>query len=311
VAEYVVSQASRFTIDFTACKRFVKAHDAPKINLVAAAKIYYGDWNHTQDEYGRLHTPFTQLWKPLRNFIDLDGEWLVNLDIRNSQIVFLVRRLLITRARSHTELTEDEQKFVSLVQSGQIYDVLLDDAAAIQDYLRQKRTVREQKKAWREQFWAHICGTNLRTPEERKQERDRYRRRHPIKNVAVEIGPVNRDNFKELLFAEIFFGKGYTTPLTKLFDNRFPAVWAFIRSEKRGAYQELARNMQRDESHFMFGMVCKRLKQFHPQIAFITIHDSFLTPRSQGDTIRRIMLEEFGRFGMKPTIRCDELTRAS
>ena len=112
-----------------------------------------------------------------------------------------------------------------------------------------------------------------------------------------------RDDFKRLLFAEVFYGRAEAvTPLTRLFQAEFPTVYGFICDQKRGGYEELARNMQRAESHFMIDTVCLRLMQNHAEIPVVTIHDSILTTEEHVPNVKRIMLEEFSRIDLRPSI---------
>jgi len=77
------------------------------------------------DEYGRMHTNFTVLKKHIRkNFLTIDGQQLIELDISNSQPLFLA--VLMKRELSASKLINPEfTRFFNLVKSGLIYEELV------------------------------------------------------------------------------------------------------------------------------------------------------------------------------------------
>jgi hypothetical protein len=78
----------------------------------------------------------------------------------------------------------------------------------------------------------------------------------------------------------------------------------FIQAQKSRAFQELAREMQRRESRFMIRGVCGRLLKDHPEVPLLTIHDSVLTTPRHAEMVHDLMMQEFARLGVAPTIRC-------
>ena len=138
-----------------------------------------------------------------------------------------------------------------------------------------------------------------------------YGRKHDLDNTTrinrkTIRQMVGRSEFKQMFFADVFFGRNQAvTPLTELFRREFPAVSGFIQSEKVGDYRVLAQHMQRAESRFVIDIVCRRLMEFHRDIPIITVHDSILTVREHAATVKRIMVEEFQRMGIKATVRTD------
>ena len=57
----------------------------------------------------------------------------------------------------------------------------------------------------------------------------------------------------------------------------------------------------------MIGQVAVRCMNELPRTFIGTIHDSILTTPDQADSIRSIMLEEFARVGLCPTISIEQL----
>ena len=229
------------------------------------------------------------------------------MDIRNSQPVFLVKLLRTHLLETNQEPTDDQQNYMRICESGQLYDHLLEKAAStIPDYLVKKRRLQEKKRIWKERFLVHLCATVR--PKNSAEYRDAYRRflrQNPVNAIEVQDAPVNRQDFKLALFADVFYGKAeVNTPLTKLFDEEFPNVFKFIRDHKRQhGYESLSREMQRAEADFMIDTVCLRLLKHHSDIPILTVHDSILTTPGHLPTVRRIIEEEFERIGMKPTMK--------
>lgn len=80
------------------------------------------------DEYGRIHTNFTVLKKHIRhNFLTFENEPIVEIDIANSQPLFLA--VLMKRKLSPTKLVnKDVTRYIELVQNGLIYEELMKKA---------------------------------------------------------------------------------------------------------------------------------------------------------------------------------------
>jgi len=95
------------------------------------------------------------------------------------------------------------------------------------------------------------------------------------------------------------------TPLAKILAARFPTFWKWMCDQKRRqpgqqqpeskrrrpAYAAFPLRMQRAESAFMLGKVAMRLMKHHPEIRFLTIHDSILTTAAHIQKVRDIMAE--------------------
>jgi len=88
IVDYLNAWAKRIDIDFDICQREVGILPNPTFHLIPAVSIANRDYKLQRDDYGRVHSPFTQLWTPLRDALRFQTEPLHNIDIRNSQIVF-------------------------------------------------------------------------------------------------------------------------------------------------------------------------------------------------------------------------------
>jgi hypothetical protein len=120
------------------------------------------------------------------------------------------------------------------------------------------------------------------------------------------VPPHRRKAFKRLIFSQVFFGKNTQTGrLRDLFARDFPTVYQVITDLKRKDYRQLAYLLQAHESKIMIDVICRRILEELPGTFVGTIHDSILTTPDKADEVRAIMLREFQRFGLKPTIRTE------
>jgi hypothetical protein len=56
----------------------------------------------------------------------------------------------------------------------------------------------------------------------------------------------------------------------------------------------------------MLDVICRNILAEMPGTFVGTIHDSILTTPDKADEVRTIMVREFRRFGLHPTIRLEE-----
>ena len=75
---------------------------APEVG-VAVDRIRRGDWFFCVDRFGRIHTNLANLKRELRPYLLVDGQRLVNVDIANSQPLFI--GLVLLRAGSRRQET--------------------------------------------------------------------------------------------------------------------------------------------------------------------------------------------------------------
>jgi hypothetical protein len=122
----------------------------------------------------------------------------------------------------------------------------------------------------------------------------------------LNILPRRRDAFKRLFYSQVFFGKVKVTGrVRELFAQNFPTVYQAINDLKRKDYRQLAYLLQAHESKLMIDIICRKILDELPGTFIATIHDSILTTPDKADEVREIMLREFRRFGLKPTIRLE------
>ena len=322
IFDRLVHWAGKLTIDLDGCSFHVADDPNRASHLFTATLIGTDQADYTFDEYGRFHAPHTRLFTPLRQFLLINGQPLITKDIRNSQIVFfakllkesIYKTLLQGKQPNNGEISlcctlsniEEVERFTDLTEKGIIYDHLLAKAKkTIPDYLQRKKDRDEKKMIWQERFKEWLVDQPIsHNADEWKALRKKFHRIVPLKSIQVQGREFTRDDFKRALFADVFYGRPQvTTPLSRLFMEEFPEVYRFVLAEKQHGYEELARKMQRAEAEFMLGTVCKRLFDYHPDVPVVTIHDSISTIPEHVALVERVILGEFTRIGINPTLK--------
>ena len=122
----------------------------------------------------------------------------------------------------------------------------------------------------------------------------------------LNIPARRRDSFKRLFFSQVFFGKIKTIGrVRELFARDFPNVYKAFNDLKRKDYRQLAYLLQAHESKIMIDIICRRILDELPGTFIATIHDSIMTTPEKAGEVKMIMVREFKRFGLNPTIRLE------
>ena len=321
VMDHLVRQNLDLGMDMDKARRIMDGHPEAdrKKAITTARKVGDPKASYKVCDYGRFHAPITRLFSPLREavfFKSRPDARKVGWDLRNSQILHLVKAFKEDRYEARAGsgcrepfFNEREEEFFRLVEEGQVYDSCF--AKAQQDcpeYLAAKIRRTKQKAAWAELWKEYLEGLPAaERPKDVEQQQVRRRkllRIHPIKSISVQVQDPTRDDFKQVLFADVFYGRAVVgTPVTRLFETHHPEILQWIRSQKAHDYASLARRMQREESGMMIGAVVRRLMEHHPEVPFYTVHDSITTVEEYGDLVGRVLKEEYGRAGLHPALK--------
>jgi hypothetical protein len=262
--------------------------------MMTVDAIYAKEIDNVVDEYGRLHTPLTRLQTDCRKHLRYQASTLQNIDIRNSQMVFFTilflkdtyHKLSLQPTPSHTaSLCYDTS---AIAKEGINLSAIPLTQPSSNGTSLCYDTLGEQEKLWVEKVMSG-----------------------QIYDYLMErAGVKDRGAFKVALFRDVFYGNTNAkwfkpTALTKLFASEFPTIWQFIGQQKKGCYQRLAREMQRQEANFVIGAVCERLCTHHSHIPITTIHDSIMTIPDHVTKVQTVMMEEFKRLGVQPTLKTE------
>jgi hypothetical protein len=319
--DHLVRQNLDLGMDMDKAQKILDEHPEAdrKKAMATARKVGDPEASYKVCDYGRFHAPITRLFSPLREavfFKSRPDAGKVGWDLRNSQILHLVKAYKEDRYEARAGsgcrepfFNEREKDFFRLVEEGQVYDSCF--AKAQQDcpeYLVAKIRRTKQKAAWAELWKEYLEGLPAAERPKDVGQQQAYRRKllrkHPIKSISVDMHDPTRDDFKQVLFADVFYGRAVVgTPVTRLFETRHPEILEWIRRQKAHDYASLARRMQREESGMMIGAVVRRLMEHHPEVPFYTVHDSITTVEEYGDLVGRVLKEEYHRAGLHPALK--------
>lgn len=98
-------------------------HESFLANMMNVDAIDHKSLYYSEDSYGRFHTNFTTLKKNIRTeFLTIDNQELMELDIKNSQPVFLLS--ILKDYNFHLLHPKEYEKYYNSVRDGLFYDEL-------------------------------------------------------------------------------------------------------------------------------------------------------------------------------------------
>jgi hypothetical protein len=251
---------------------------------IAVDQLRHGDFRITVDDFGRIHTNLTNFKSELRANLSVDGQKLVNVDIGESQSLFIGLAMSSVRTdegKNRNRGHEDRRE----AQPGNAHHMLdsnmLDKPTSPDWHLNRSCLPNDVN------LYLRLC-----------EGRGLYQK------VADELG-TTRDQAKRKVLAAFFDTPSHRNRVHDVLDSLFPSMMALMGQLKRDDYRRLAHFAQRTESGFMFGRVLPRLMTERPELFVATIHDSVLTVAENGEYVRQVMLDEFTKLGVRPIVRVE------
>jgi len=119
--------------------------------------------------------------------------------------------------------------------------------------------------------------------------------------MLARLPGYDKGTMKKALFHEVFFGGvNVTGPVQDAFKREFPGIYdVLLLIKKRYGYKSIARMLQRAESELMIDGVCGTLVEDHPEVSFLPVHDSLVTPEIHRATVQGVMHDQFDRRGLR------------
>jgi hypothetical protein len=118
----------------------------------------------------------------------------------------------------------------------------------------------------------------------------------------------DRDEFKIRFFSKVFYSRenaNYVPEERKKFRKLFPNVANIISYYKKDDYRDLAVQLQKIEADIMIKKVIPGLER--KKIFVLTIHDSVLVQPEMVEAVKNIILNEFQKFDLRPTLKIKNL----
>ena len=122
---------------------------------------------------------------------------------------------------------------------------------------------------------------------------------------------LSRQEVKTTLFHEVFYSYSTTTrnrPFARQFAEIYPSVWHFVRQMKKVSRGNVSNKIQSFESKLM-GAILRRC--FEHNWCVVSIHDAVVVLDVEEnnclnlDELRDIMIEEYSKYGLSPTLSLD------
>lgn len=262
-------------------KHYTSDTDAYNRVLASATRIMNGDITYMRDSTsGRFHSNVTNCPKGFRPYLRVNGEQLINIDIKNSQPY--LSTIILTNPSQASGFTEnaafaimlqtlkvshkeDVKRYIQLVISGTFYEYLMSEFAA--------------------------AGLHLDRPETKRQ-------------------------VLRILFARNRMPKDATNRKAReVFRSCFPTVhriFSNVRGHEKGdrftSFKRFAILLQRMEAYLMLDVIVKRIYRELPGVVAITIHDSIMTGvlTDNVEAVKNIITEELTNFvGFRPNVNIE------
>jgi hypothetical protein len=117
----------------------------------------------------------------------------------------------------------------------------------------------------------------------------------------------DRHAFKEKFYGDVFFGKTcFRSNLKSRFEARFPSIAKMLREVKKRNYRHSSWVMQNYEATIFIYTICNRIRAERPEVPLFTIHDSLLTVPGEVEYVESIIMDEFRKLGIRPTLKRED-----
>lgn len=330
VHRWLRSQFRRLDIDLTGALNCLAGHPRFEIVRIPIEEIAKKEVEFSVCRYGRVHTSLTRCPKCVRSFLKVNMEPLIGLDIKNSQPLFLSLLVVNYRKRANktfgyltfAESTTDPYREIDKIIQKTVLPFPYKNQNDTSPSLCTAITTRKANKDKSEHVDSTALTTSTTLPRNRSIINDYLQ-----EDELLFIGLCERGELYEHLcsheefpvrkwakqrFFEVIFGKTRaTSPMKSMFAADFPNVAEVVRAHKKKDYRHLPRLLQNIEANFIINTVCRRIMNEIPDAPIFTIHDSVLTTRQFVEPIRTIMMDEFARLGLTPSLHEKDYGQAS
>lgn len=324
VHRWLRSQFKRLEVELPLALSLLSGHRRFELVKIPVEQIADNESEFSVCRYGRVHSSLTRCSSRIRPALHVSGERLVMLDVANSQPLFL--SLLVINFRKQGNKTFAYVTFAktSINQYREI-DKIIEETIASFNSIQETLTASVISTAYTTRTASSkeeqpLTGQGIEAtgalPRDISVIRDFLTQDEQHFVTLCEQGKLYRTLRNEMeerelpllhwvkteMFEVLFGPNRLKSRLKDIFDDMYPGVAEVIRVHKRKDYAFLPRLLQNIEANFVINGVCRRLMVEMPDAPVYTIHDSILTTRPFVEPIRQIMVEEFARLGLTPTL---------
>lgn len=249
-------------------------------------KINAKDCVALQDSFGhRLHTPLTNLKKELRPFVTCNGQGLVEIDMKNSQL-FLIIPLLDWKLYHKQAGGGKEGTLKHTIWIGERLRRLYSSTIMF----CKKLEARYSKGFQVMNFVSDACKGIIYEQVAMQLNKEGFFK-------ADETLPEQRAYVKRYLLKLIFASQkehrhmylSKPGEVWKAFKNCYPEVGALMDHLKEVDYKCVSEFLQRTESYCMLRGVCKTIARDKPEVPLFTLHDCIVTTKEYAAYVNAIL----------------------
>jgi hypothetical protein len=244
-------------------------------------RIANKDYWFVCDKYGRWHTPITALERTLRCCLSVKGQPLVEIDLKNSQPLMLgifARQYFRGRQAKHRFLNKSFDRRKEPYSVKEVRQMTCQYPSELKEYVQ---------LCERGRFYE-----DLMTPSERLKG-DKYREKF-------------KKRFYRVLFSPNKSKSPYRNEIRIRFRHRWPLLAQLLYELKRKNYRHSSHVLQHYEATLFIAIICARIKKERPHTILFTIHDSILTMQDAVEYVRHVILDEFSKLGVTPSLAIKE-----
>jgi hypothetical protein len=233
-----------------------------------ARRVADGERGLSCDRYGRVHTPLTSLPRELRRCVSAaDGSPLVGLDLANSQPLMAG---LLARRFSRSESTAVRMCAAAFRGAGNPYCY-----RALAEHADHPGVPADLRG------YLGCCAAGT-LYESFGGDRERVKRR----------------------FMSVLMGHNHYGGRAKdEFSARYPRVAEMLHAVRRKEHARAAWLLQNLEATLFIHRACGRLMRARPDLPVYTVHDCVFTVPDGVPAVRGVLLDEFARLGVEPTLK--------
>lgn len=255
---------------------------------------------------GRLYSPLTSLYEPLRHFLKYDGQELVSFDIRNSQplhFTLLLRKDFWKEGSRRKWSLEklDRDLWESVRKTSE------EDEETTPSITLHRGTHFTGKQRFTKGHFASLVFTGelydflsetLRGKFPTKKGKDRFESRASAKREVLKL--MYFDPTKEHSPSQDVF---------RAFATLFPEEARIMQTLKKRSYKDFPVLLQRLEAQILLHHVCRLVYNHDSSIPLFTIHDSLVTTAEHAEFIQQTLLREYEKaLGAPPALERKELS---
>jgi hypothetical protein len=269
-------------------------------------KIIDGDlyYNLSIDKTaGRFHTPLTMLKKELRKHVTYDGQRLVGLDMKSSQLFFSM--LIIdkpTFCRNNTDKVL--QYYFSKDDSDGGEERISRLKRFLAEFDGETDMVEYKYSVLNGMAYENIgqyTGTYVGYPQNEADRKRKEVERNLTKKVLMKA--MNGDIIKDGAIYKYIKKNSLKKSPRFEFIYYFPHVNGVFNILKEKNYKMIAWILQHIEAHYILHTVCKQIAETNAHIPLFTVHDSIVTTEGYSEFVKSEMIRIIEEsIGLRPRV---------